>query len=69
MTNDLIDRLASALARIIDDHLVVQLLMARDPEAWAEAVEVLSEAEGYGQEHDDELDELTQRPREPFTPH
>ena len=44
------DRLAAALERILDDHMVVVLMVHRDPSMWGEAVEALSEYEGYEQE-------------------
>lgn len=43
---DLTDRLADALARIIDDPIIVRVLLERDPQAWVEAVEVLAAVEG-----------------------
>lgn len=47
---DQVDRLAEVLGRIIDDPMVVQLLLARDPQAWADAVNILAEVEGYEEE-------------------
>lgn len=47
MTTELVDRLADVLARIIDDHMVVVMLLERDPQAWADAVSILAEVEGY----------------------
>lgn len=47
MATDVTHRLAAALERIIDDHLLVTVLLERDPQAWAEAVEALGEFEGY----------------------
>lgn len=38
-----INALEDCLERIIDDPLVVKLLMFRDPKAWTDAVELLSD--------------------------
>jgi hypothetical protein len=40
-----VDRLEAALARIIDDPLVVKILLFRDPEAWALAIEALGDTD------------------------
>lgn len=66
MQADLIDRLATALGRIIDDPLVVKILLERDPQAWADAVNVLDEAEGDDTEEygpDTATEQLERGPR------